>query len=47
MNTEQIRLEEAQERKARWKRWGPYLNERQWGTVHEDYSENGDGVVLR
>jgi len=25
-----------------WKRWGPYLSERQWGTVREDYSENGD-----
>jgi hypothetical protein len=26
---------------ARWQRWGPYLSERQWGTVREDYSENG------
>ena len=42
MNTEQIRLEEARERKAPWKKWGPYLSERQWGTVREDYSENGD-----
>ena len=25
-----------------WKKWGPYLSERQWGTVREDYSENGD-----
>src|SRR5215213_7545526 len=25
-----------------WKRWGPYLSERQWGTVREDYSDNGD-----
>ena len=39
---EQIRLEEAREQKAPWKKWGPYLSERQWGTVREDYSENGD-----
>ncbi len=43
MNTnEQIRLEEAREQKAPWKKWGPYLSERQWGTVREDYSENGN-----
>ena len=41
-NSEQIRLEEAREQKAPWKKWGPYLSERQWGTVREDYSENGD-----
>ena len=29
-------------RKVDWKKWGPYLSERQWGTVREDYSENGD-----
>ena len=40
--TEQIRLEEAREQKVPWKKWGPYLSERQWGTVREDYSENGD-----
>jgi hypothetical protein len=28
--------------KNAWKKWGPYLSERQWGTVREDYSENGD-----
>jgi len=39
---EQIRLEEAREQKIQWKKWGPYLSERQWGTVREDYSENGD-----
>ncbi len=39
---EQLRLEEARERKIDWKKWGPYLSERQWGTVREDYSENGD-----
>jgi hypothetical protein len=32
------RLEESRERKAHWKRWGPYLSERQWGVVREDYS---------
>ena len=42
MNTEQTRLEEDHKRKAPWKKWGPYLSERQWGTVREDYSENGD-----
>jgi hypothetical protein len=40
--TEQIRLDEAREQKAPWKKWGPYLSERQWGTVREDYSENGN-----
>ena len=39
---EQLRLEEAREQKVDWKKWGPYLSERQWGTVREDYSENGD-----
>jgi len=29
---------------AKWKHWGPYLSERQWGTVHEDYSANGAGL---
>jgi hypothetical protein len=38
---EDRRLEEARTRKNHWKRWGPYLSERQWGTVREDYSENG------
>jgi Glycosyl hydrolase family 63 C-terminal domain len=42
MNAELIRLEEAREQKAPWKKWGPYLSERQWGTVREDYSEGGD-----
>jgi hypothetical protein len=40
--TEKTRLEEAREQKVAWKKWGPYLSERQWGTVREDYSENGD-----
>ncbi len=42
MSAEVIRLEEAREGKAPWKKWGPYLSERQWGTVREDYSDNGD-----
>src|SRR6266568_4290000 len=41
MNAEEKRLEEARERKVHWKRWGPYLSERQWGTVREDYSPGG------
>jgi hypothetical protein len=36
------RLEQARSGDAPWKAWGPYLSERQWGTVREDYSENGD-----
>ena len=39
---EEIRLEEDTARQRNWKRWGPYLSERQWGTVREDYSGNGD-----
>ena len=42
MTAEQIRLDEARKLTAAWKKWGPYLSERQWGTVREDYSENGD-----
>ncbi len=38
---EEQRLAESRERKAHWKRWGPYLSERQWGTVREDYSAYG------
>ncbi len=41
MNAEEKRLEESRERKVHWKRWGPYLSERQWGTVREDYSPHG------
>ena len=41
MSAEELRLEEHRTRKAHWKRWGPYLSERQWGTVREDYSPNG------
>jgi Glycosyl hydrolase family 63 C-terminal domain len=39
--TEDRRLEETRTRKKYWKRWGPYLSERQWGTVREDYSPGG------
>lgn len=39
---EKIRLQEAREKNIPWKKWGPYLSERQWGTVREDYSDNGD-----
>jgi hypothetical protein len=42
MNSEQDRLKETVERKIPWKKWGPYLTERQWGTVREDYSDSGD-----
>jgi hypothetical protein len=38
MNAEQLRLEQARTMRAPWKKWGPYLSERQWGTVREDYS---------
>ncbi len=39
---EQVRLIEDQGRSMNWKRWGPYLSERQWGTVREDYSPDGN-----
>jgi hypothetical protein len=39
---ETVRLEEDAKREKNWKRWGTYLSERQWGTVREDYSANGD-----
>src|SRR5450631_1415177 len=42
MDTEKMRLQQAREINIPWKKWGPYLSERQWGTVREDYSENGD-----
>jgi mannosylglycerate hydrolase MGH1-like protein len=42
MTAESERLQEAHQQKVHWKKWGPYLSERQWGTVREDYSENGD-----
>jgi hypothetical protein len=39
---ERTRLAEAREQGVPWRKWGPYLSERQWGTVREDYSESGD-----
>jgi len=42
VDAEHARLAEAREQKAAWKKWGPYLSERQWGTVREDTSESGD-----
>ena len=39
---EHRRLEECTKGKILWKKWGPYLSERQWGTVREDYSSTGD-----
>ncbi|HUL72455.1 MAG TPA: hypothetical protein VLT86_05100 [Vicinamibacterales bacterium] len=41
VNAEQQRLEDAQTKDVPWKRWGPYLAERAWGTVREDYSPDG------
>ncbi len=42
MNNERERLEEARVSNVPWRKWGPYLSERQWGTVREDYSDNGN-----
>jgi hypothetical protein len=42
VTAEHRRLDESRERKAHWKRWGPYLSERAWGTVREDYSPYGN-----
>jgi Mannosylglycerate hydrolase MGH1-like glycoside hydrolase domain len=42
MTKEESRLQEARKGTFTWKKWGPYLSERQWGTVREDYSEGGD-----
>jgi hypothetical protein len=39
---EELRLQEAREQQVPWKKWGPYLSERQWGTVREDYSPYGN-----
>ena len=41
MTQEAWRLKAAEDRTAHWRRWGPYLSERQWGTVREDYSPSG------
>jgi hypothetical protein len=42
VDAETLRLQQDRTGEARWKRWGPYLAERQWGTVREDYSDSGD-----
>jgi len=42
MTKEEIRLAESGTRRKHWKRWGPYLSERAWGTVREDYSPHGN-----
>jgi hypothetical protein len=42
VTAEQVRLDEARDQNVPWKKWGPYLSERQWGTVREDYSESGN-----
>ncbi len=41
-NPERLRLDEAKARQQAWRKWGPYVSERQWGTVREDYSADGD-----
>jgi hypothetical protein len=42
MDAEHLRLEETRSTATPWKKWGPYLSERQWGTVREDYSDSGN-----
>ncbi len=42
MTQETLRLQEARKGTSNWKKWGPYLSERQWGTVREDYSQDGN-----
>src|SRR5215510_2570610 len=42
MTAESDRLEQAHTRNVPWRKWGPYLSDRQWGTVREDYSDSGD-----
>src|SRR5713226_2840484 len=41
VSDEAVRLEESRQRTKHWKRWGPYLSERAWGSVREDYSAGG------
>ena len=45
LKTEADRLKEDKSREKNWKRWGPYLSERQWATVREDYSPDGSWYV--
>ena len=42
IDAESRRVREMHEKRKAWRRWGPYLSERQWGTVREDYSPDGD-----
>ncbi len=42
VNAERLRLAEADTGGVPWRRWGPYLSERQWGTVREDYGSGDD-----
>jgi len=42
MNQETARLDDANRRSSPWRKWGPYISERQWGTVREDYSQDGN-----
>ena len=42
MTKEETRLQESGKATSNWKKWGPYLSERQWGTVREDYSPDGN-----
>jgi|GEM_PF-2843837 len=42
MTAEEQRLEQDRNRQAYWRRWGPYVSDRQWGTVREDYSTDGN-----
>ncbi len=41
-NPETVRLQDARTNKIPWRKWGPYVSERQWGTVREDYSQDGN-----
>ena len=43
MDAEHGRLEDARTKEVPWRKWGPYLSDRQWGTVREDYSDNRSG----
>src|SRR5664280_1320166 len=42
MNKEKERLHSLKSNESLWRKWGPYLTDRQWGTIREDYSPNGD-----
>ena len=44
---ERARLLEVPSGRSAWRRWGPYLSERGWGTVREDYSAGGSDLIIR